>query len=231
MGRESCCLQPPLPITRNIFRDNAQGGGGFGAAIGGNISSPVIEANTFINNSCDIQFLSGVLGFVNDSSPLIVNNIIVNNPCRGVNLTLPEGNSPVVANNTIVRNTVGVELDLFGSTTTQTYANNIIVNNDVGLEVSGTAPPWMNNLVFGNGINYSGVPDQTGSNGNISANPKFASVRDLDFWLRRASPAIDAGTLSVPDLPRRDFAGNPRVIDGDGDGSALPDIGAFEFVP
>jgi len=68
-------------------------------------------------------------------------------------------------------------------------------------------------------------------NGNISANPKFASLLHLDFRLRQGSPAIDAGTLSVPNLPRRDFAGNRRVIDGDGNGSALPDIGAFEFVP
>src|SRR5438046_3545761 len=95
-------------ITRNVFRNNAQGSGGFGAAIGGNGSSPVIERNTFQGNTCDTQFLSGVVSFVNDSSPLIIDNIFQNNPCRAINMTLPEGNRPAIDNNTIVQNTARV---------------------------------------------------------------------------------------------------------------------------
>ena len=220
-------------ITRNIFRDNAQGSGGFGAAIGGNGSSPIIERNTFLSNTCDTQFLSGVVSFVNSSSPVVINNIFEKNPCRAINMTLPEGNTPVVANNTIVQNSVGVRVDARVPTSTQLYANNILVANDVGLQVdflnAGNEPTWTNNLVFNNTTNYSGIADQTGLSGNISVDPAFVSRRH--FQLQAGSPAIDAGTLSVPHLPPTDFAGNPRVVDGNADGRALPDMGAFEFIP
>ena len=220
-------------ITRSVFRDNAQGAGGFGAAIGGNGSSPVIERNTFQANTCDTQFLSGVISFVNSSSPLIINNVFQKNPCRAINMTLPEGNTPEIANNTIVQNSVGVRVDARVITSTQLYANNILVANDVGLQVDflnpGNEPTWTNNLVFNNTTNYSGIADQTGLNGNIAVNPQFVSRRNLR--LQAGSPAVDAGTLSVPNLPPTDFDGNPRVVDGDGDGTALPDMGAFEFIP
>jgi len=199
-------------ITRNVFRNNAQGSGGFGAAIGGNGSSPVIERNTFQANTCDTQFLSGVVSFVNSSSPLIINNIFFRNPCRAINMTLPEGNHPEIANNTIVQNSVGVRVDARVPTSTQLYANNVIVANDVGLQVDflipGNEPTWMNNLVFNNTINYSGIADQTGLNGNVSVDPQFVATRN--FQLQPTSPAIDAGTLSVPNLPPTDFAGHIR---------------------
>lgn len=221
-------------ITGNIFRNNAQRSGGFGAAIGGNSASPLVEGNTFVANTCDTQHLSGVVSFVNSSSPHIINNIFRNNPCRAINITLPEGNQPVIANNTIVQNSVGVKVAVYGETPTQRYANNILVENTVGFQVEGdiTAPnlTWTNNLVFNNTTNYSGVPDQTGLHGNISSDPRFVPTPD-NFQLQPDSPAIDAGTLSVPGLPATDFGGRRRVVNGDGSGGALPDIGAYEFGP
>ena len=60
-----------------------------------------------------------------------------------------------------------------------------------------------------------------------------------DYHLLPGSPCIDAGTNRIdnPDtpaietLPDKDIAGNPRIIDGDLDGVATVDMGAYEFLP
>ena len=208
-------------IAKDIFQSNSEGAGGFGAAIGGNVASPVIAQNLFVGNSCDSQFLSGVVAFVNDSSPTIVNNVFHDNPCRAINLTLPEGNTPLVINNTMVRNSVGVRIDGRVPSASEVVRNNIVASNGVGLEVDfGSGPTWDHNLVFGNTANYSGIADQTGLNGNLSADPLFVNSVSNNFQLLPGSPAIGAG--SAVDAPSVDFNGNPRPA-----GSI--DIGAFQF--
>jgi hypothetical protein len=214
-------------IVGNYFYTNSQGSGGYGSAIGGNGSSPYIAQNVFSKNTCDTQFLSGVVSFVNTSSPIIVNNIFLDNPCRAINMTLPQGSQPDVVNNTIVRNSVGVRVDARISTSEQVYENNILIANQVGLEVdfgsSGNYPTWKNNLVYGSGTNYMGIPDQTGMNGNISVSPKL--LAHSNFHEQFGSLAINAGDNNAPGLPSTDFDGYARIQGG------IVDIGAYEFFP
>jgi len=212
-------------IQGNIFDGNTEGGGGFGAAIGGNTASPTIDRNVFQHNSCDSQFLSGVVAFVNTSSPRITNNIFEHNPCRAIDLSLPEGTAPSVINNTIVDNDGGIYVDARVPTTAHTYRNNLVVGNIVGWEVAflnaGNAPTWDHNDLFGNTTNVVGIADPTGTAGNISADPAFADATTDDYHLTPASPAVDAG--SSVDAPAVDFDGTPRPS------GAAADLGAYEL--
>ena len=80
----------------------------------------------------------------------------------------------------------------------------------------------------GSGARYGGLcTDQTGQNGNISADP-FLFNSAPDFRLRPGSAAIDAADQPGP---VDDFDGDARPIDGDGDGEAINDMGADEYVP
>ena len=218
-------------ITDNIFVGNA----GNSAAIGGNDSSPTIERNTFRDNSCENKSSTGVVAFVNGSLPRIANNVFADNPCRAISLILHASTGPTVIGNTIMRNRTGIWLSIWSSGEPRTFRNNLVGENEIGVfsetrigvDSDLDEVIWEHNLVFGNGVDYQEVPDQTGLNGNISVDPLFVDSAAGDFHLQPGSPAIDAGSPLL--APALDFDGAPRPFDGDGDGTPAFDIGAFEF--
>ena len=210
-------------ISGNIFDGNGHTIGP-SEVISGNVASPLVERNVFRNNSCDNQFSSAVISFINSSSPQIINNVFENNQCRGVNLRVDRANTPVVAHNTLVGNRAGIKIERGIAESGHIYRNNIIVQNGIGLEIDIGLPigvsVWENNLVFGNAVDYQGTANQTGINGNISANPMFVNGATGDYHLQAGSPAIDAG--SPVGAPPIDFDGMARPMRGGWD------IGAFE---
>jgi hypothetical protein len=74
------------------------------------------------------------------------------------------------------------------------------------------------------------IADSTfaGTNGNFGGMPLLGPMHEL----LAGSIGIDAGNNLAANIPAFDIAGNPRIWDGNGDGVARVDVGAFEyFVP
>jgi len=156
-----------------------------------------------------------------------------------------------IVNNTIVGNAIspnpliidfyedGSQVALSGYVSQTRLFNNIIVAGDTYAAVAcnptynylnGT--PLVvdyNDILNLSGSRFGGAcADQTGTNGNISADPEFVAVNNEAFHLQSGSPAIDSGDNSAPNLPSQDLDGNPRIQNETGLGSAIIDMGVYE---
>lgn len=85
-------------------------------------------------------------------------------------------------------------------------------------------------------VTYSDVEGGYTGNGNSNLDPLLGSLADnsgftLTHALLDGSPAIDAGNPNPATCPATDQRGVSRPFDGDNDGLALCDMGAYEYAP
>ena len=237
-------------IARNIA--NLNGGGISCWAAQGDMfvlsSSPIIANNYILANAANI--LEGVTGVnvggggihctATDlsgaplqgaiSTPLIINNVIAaNGGWLGGGICVVDSilESAKIINNTIVSNSGS---GIFWQNTSPRISNNIVAFNTWGLEQVEnifTSPEIKHNCVYGNWIkgqnsDFKGIDNQTGTHGNISADPQLASYRFGDFHIQPDSPCRDAGDSSEVESGWTDIDGQDRI-----QGLAV-DIGADE---
>ncbi len=182
-----------------------------------NVDSTLALSNSVVRSS-------GHAGVFVVGSATLTNDLIVNN-VGGVQ-------AEASANLTAVNNTIdGNNSDVILDSPTATLTNNLITGaHNVGITETGPTHLTMgyNDVYNPASTNYGGLADQTGQNGNLSLDPHYVNVADLQYELRPGSPVEDAGTRQG--APAADFFGNPPFQDpnitGRGDGSGYS-IGAI----
>ena len=207
-----------ITLTNNIIRGNISDQGGGGA-----------YARSFSSNGTA-------------ATVILLNNIIT-------------GNSAYVGGGVFVSS-----YSISGTPGTVTTTNNTITENNAGdhgggafLYAHSSSPGGIvncyNNIIWGNtsptgaDINVLNTADSTtngynndysvisgswdNESGNINLDPRISG----NFHLRSASPCIDAGLNSAPNMPTTDFEGDDRLFDGDRNGTATVDMGADEYIP
>jgi parallel beta-helix repeat protein len=228
-------------ISLNVITSGSGGGISLFAA-----GTPTIRNNIISGNSASgISPCSegGGIWIVNQSDAEIVQNLIVGNQATcgaGIYWLVPSGaRGPYLLNNTIANNdgASGSAILADGFQARTLLVNNLVIATPgqtallCGL-FTPSAPMIRTSDVFSaGGLAYDGsCADQTGQDGNISADPVFVDQSAADYHLQADSPAIDVGDKGATGLPETDLDGNPRVIDG-GSGQAIVDMGSFEFAP
>jgi len=216
-------------IAKNLIENNSAtslGGGGIYVYY---LSAPLIEKNRVTNNSS----VNGAGIAVKYSSfPEVRNNLVDNNK-EGSGIT-STGSSPWIHHNTVLNNagvSWGGGIECGGTLGEVIVENNIVAmtSNGYGIYVSSALNPTIRyNNVWHNALGDYG-PDysnQTGSNGNISLDPRVLCESGECVRLNYDSPCMGAGDpnyIAFPD--ETDYQGDPRII------RMRTDIGADEAYP
>lgn len=186
-------------------------GGGVGVLFewtGGTLESNVITGNA----GPGVEVEGGFEDFITPTllhHPVLLGNSIIGNSEQGIYIWGSLIAAPLeVAAPTVVGNIVSS-------------------NSGFGIEQTLSTPTLAYNNVFGNLI---GESDHKLGATDISTDPLFANIGIGDFNLTAGSPCIDLIGAEVLWSGAQDRAGADRVTDGTGDGIALADAGAFEFV-
>ncbi|MCB0553513.1 MAG: right-handed parallel beta-helix repeat-containing protein, partial [Phaeodactylibacter sp.] len=162
------------------------------------------------------------------ANPVIENNVVFNNSggfsaeapftLTSASPTYLSETNPEIINCTFFNNGA---LDVFSGDSSMVKIVNSIFwgEENAGIEYQGGGQTF---------ISHSNFQDLQAGEGNISSDPLFFDAGNNEFRMFASSPSVDAGNNEAVN-EATDFAGAPRVADGNGDGSATVDMGAYEY--
>lgn len=221
--------------------DYASGGGMYN-----DVSDPSLNDVTFSSNS--VTYAGG--GMYNDSSSPSLNNVTFSsnsaNSGNGGGMYNYWYSSPSLSNVTFSGNTASEGGGMFNKYSSPSLINITFSGNlaSSGGGISSqffSTPSLSNSILWGNTpsqisgpatVTYSDIQGGYAGIGNIDTDPLLDSLTDNGGFtqthaLGESSPAIDMGDpTSCAYIDQR---GYHRPIDGDGDGTATCDIGAYEY--
>jgi hypothetical protein len=136
---------------------------------------------------------------------------------------------PVITNCTVAYNTSAVGGTIMNTYTSRGYRSTVI-NSIFWGNTGSYSTTEAQQVGYGTVASYSCIEglDALTGNGNIGSDPMFVDAENDDLRLLSGSSCIDAGDNTVVDTNSIDLDGNQRIIDGDGDGEAIVDMGAYE---
>ncbi|HUW10703.1 MAG TPA: right-handed parallel beta-helix repeat-containing protein [Anaerolineae bacterium] len=212
-----------VTIRHAYIHDNqavcTSGMSGGGAGGGLSAQNGAVPATLLVEDSFILDNEAGDHGSVlnsNDATVVFTNVVASGNTYN--QLAIGDSDFRMV-NSTVVGNQAdGLALLDFDT------ASNISVLNSILWDSGG--------IGCGNGggsceIIYSIVEGGWPGAGNLDADPLFGDPFEGDFSLVPGSPCVDAGTDAG--APDHDLRSEVRPLDGDGDGVATTDMGAFEL--
>jgi len=223
-------------IIGNTISRNTWGSSGGGMTLF-SAGTPTIMNNIFTGNSASGS-QGGAIWLVNSENELIIQNLVQGNSAgegAGLYISIPSGSvGPLLVNNTVAGNLQSAQGSALYATG---FDNQVLLFNNIFVGANGqnavycdstydqTPPQFTDNDAYTpNGTGLLGTcASESGTNGNISANPLFVSPTQRNYQLQSSSPAINAGDNNAPDLPHKDLAGKKRIVGG------IVDMGAYEY--